>query len=144
MARFDVELGNDLINGLERMGRNAEQVMGEMVERGADAVMRNVRSNMRGSYKSTRSLESGLRKTRRYKTPSDDGIAVKVGFFGYSPTHKTKRFNNGVPVPLIATAREKGTRRGEQAKPFFKRSFNRSQIQAEMKKVEPKLFEGMK
>lgn len=136
MARFNAELGNDLMIGIERMGRNAEKVMGEMVDAGANAVMRNVRSNMRSSYKSTRSLERGLRKTRVYKTPSDDGIAVKVGFFGYNA--------KGTAVPLIATAREKGTKRGEQAKPFFKRSFNRSQIQAEMARVEPKLYEGMK
>lgn len=136
MAKFNAEIGSDIMVGLERMGRNTDKVMGEMVERGADAVMRNIRSNMRSSYKSVRSLETGLRKTRVYKTPSDDGIAVKVGFFGYNA--------KGVAVPLIVQAREKGTRRGEKAKPFWRRSFNKAQIQAEMKKVEPKLFEGVK
>ncbi len=144
MAKFNAEVGLEILDGLERMGRKSDQVFGEMVERGADAVLRNIRSNMRGSYKSTRSLEAGLGKTRVYKTPSDDGVAVKVGFRGYSPIHKSKRFNSGVPVPLIAIAREKGTKRGEARKPFFRKSFNRSQIEAEMKKVEPKLFEGVK
>ena len=143
MARFNAEVGNELLKGLEKMDKNASIVFGEMVDRGADVVLRNIRSNMRASFKSTRSLEAGLGKTRVYKTPSDDGVAVKVGFRGYSATRKTKKFNSGVPIPLIAIAREKGTKRGEAKKPFFRKSFNKGAIEAEMKKVEPKLFEGV-
>lgn len=144
MARFSADIDNGIIKAMEGMTLNSDKVLGEMVEAGADVVLRNVRSNMRGSFKTTRSLEAGLGKTRVYKTPSDDGIAVKVGFRGYSATHKTKKFNSGVPVPLIATAREKGTSRGESRKPFFRKSFNKSAIEAEMRRVEPKLFEGVK
>lgn len=144
MAKFNAEVGLEILQGLEKMGAKSDKVFGDMVEAGANAVLRNIRSNMRSSFKSTRSLEAGLGKTRVFKTPSDDGIAVKVGFRGYSPTHKTKRFNSGVPIPLIAGARERGTSRGEARKPFFRKSFNRSQIQAEMQRVEPKLFEGVK
>ncbi len=143
MAKFDYDVDNGILKNIENMGRKAPEVIERMVDAGADAVLRNVRANMRSSYKSTRSLEAGLGKTKPFKTPSTDGIAVKVGFRGYSPTSRTKKFSNGVPVPLIAIAREKGTKRGERAKPFFKKSFNRSMIEAEMRKVEPKLFEGM-
>lgn len=143
MAKFEGEFGLELMQKFDKMGKDSERVFGEMVNRGADAVLRNIRSNMRGSFKSNRSLEAGLGKTKTYKTPSSDGIAVKVGFRGYSPTRRTKRFSSGVPVPLIAIAREKGTKRGEARKPFFKKSFNKQQIEAEMKRVEPKLFEGV-
>lgn len=143
MARFDAEIPAELMQGLDNLEKSAPVVFGEMVTAGADTVLRNIRSNMRASFKTTRSLEAGLGKTRVYKTPSDDGVAVKVGFRGYSPTHKTKKFNSGVPIPLIVIAREKGTKRGEARKPFFRKSFNKGAIEAEMKKVEPKLFKGL-
>lgn len=143
MARFQADIDNGILQSMERMERGSEAVMGEMVNAGADTVLRNIRANMRSSFKSTRSLEQGLGKTRTYKTPSTDGIAVKVGFRGYSPTRKTKRFNSGVPIPLIAIAREKGTKRGEAKKPFFRKSFNKSAITASMKQVEPKLFKDV-
>lgn len=143
MARFNGDIDNGIIQAMDAMGNRSGEIIEQMVEAGADVVLRNVRSNMRSSYKSDRSLEAGLGKTRPYKTPSDDGISVKVGFRGYSPTHKSRRFNSGVPIPLIATAREKGTRRGEAKKPFFRKSFNKSAIEQAMKAVEPKLFEGV-
>lgn len=136
MARFNAELGNDILVGIQNMEKKADKVMGEMVEAGADVALRNVRANMRASFKTTRSLEQGLRKTRVYKTPSDDGINVKVGFSGYN--------DRDVAVPLIAIAREKGTKRGERRKPFFKKAFNKSAIESAMKRIEPKLFEGVK
>ena len=135
MAKFDVELGNDILKGIEKMERKADDVMGEMVEAGAEVVLRNIRGNMRSSFKTVRSLEEGLGKTRVYKTPSDDGVAVQVGFRGYN--------RKDVPIPLIAGAREKGTSRGEQRKTFFRRSFKRSAIESAMKAKEPKLFEGV-
>lgn len=136
MARFNAELGNDILVGIQNMEKKADKVMGEMVEAGADVALRNVRANMRSSFKTTRSLEQGLGKTRVYKTPSDDGINVKVGFRGYN--------DRDVAVPLIAIAREKGTKRGERRKPFFKKAFNKSAIESAMKRIEPKLFEGVK
>lgn len=144
MAKFDAEMNNSIMKDMANLELDSTVVFGEMVQAGADVVLRNIRSNMRGSYKSTRSLEAGLGKTRTYKTPTTDGIAVKVGFRGYSPFRRTRTFAKGVPIPLIASARERGTKRGERAKPFFKRSFNKSAIEAEMKKVEPKLFKGLK
>lgn len=135
MARFNAEIGNDILKDMASLEKNAPQVFGEMVNAGADVVLRNIRSNMRSSFKSTRSLEQGLGKTRVYKTPSDDGVNVKVGFRGYN--------DKGVPIPLIAGAREKGTKRGEARKPFFRKSFNKSAIEGAMKNVEPKLFKGL-
>ena len=149
MARFNADIDNGLIQAMEKMGERSEEVLGRMVDAGADVALRHIRSNMRGSFQSVRSLEAGLGKTRVFKTPSDDGIAVKVGFRGYSPTRKgsagAKKFNNSpIPVPFIAVSREKGTARGERKKPFFKKSFVKSEIEAAMKAVEPQLFEGVK
>jgi hypothetical protein len=145
MARFKADVDNTIMKSMENLRLNSEVVFGEMVNAGADTVLRNMRSNMRSSFKTTRSLEAGLGKTRVYKTPSDDGVNVKVGFRGYSPLHKgTGRMKgNGVPIPLIASARDRGSRHGESAKPFFRKSFNKSTIQGAMTAVEPKLFKGV-
>jgi hypothetical protein len=143
MARFSGDLDNGIISQMEKIEGGSKAVMRRMVEAGADVVLRNMRSNMRSSFKTTRSLEEGLGKTKVYDTPSDDGVSVKVGFSGYSGSRRTGKFKpTGVPVPLIASARDRGSRRGEARKPFFKKSFNKAQIEAAMKAIEPDLWKG--
>lgn len=147
MAKFDAEIPVELMNSLQGLELNAEKFMGDMVNAGGDVVLRNVRSNMRSSYRTTRSLEQGLHKTRVYKTPSSDGIAVKVGFSGYSSTRKGTGRNKqygGQPIPLVAWAREKGTSRGELRKPFFRKSFNKGQIEQAMRQVEDRILSKMR
>lgn len=50
---------------------------------------------------------------------------------------------DGIPVPLIAIAREFGTSKGEQKKPFFRKSFNKSQITAAMLKAQKEASGGL-
>ena len=50
----------------------------------------------------------------------------------------TKKHPKGVPISLIALAREYGTSSGEGKKPFFRKSFKKAEIEAEMKKVQEK------
>ena len=89
-------------------------------------------------FKSTRSLEKGLKITKVYKTPSDDGINVKIGFYGYN--------DEGVPIPLIAQAREYGTsvngKQHEAKKPFFRKSFKKKDIEQAMQSVQDKYIKG--
>lgn len=115
MAGFNVELPTEIISSINKLANNAEKMLGEMTQAGADVVYKNVKSNMKSSFKSTKSLEKGLKKTKTYKTISDDGINTKVGFYGYT--------EDGTPIPLIAMAREYGTSRGEKKKPFFRKAF---------------------
>ena len=134
MAKFQSELPNDLIENFEDLGLKCDVMFGEMCEAGAKVVYDNVKSNMGKAFKSTKSLEKGLKITRVYKTPSDDGINVHVGFYGYT--------EDGVPIPLIAQAREYGTSRGEKKKPFFRKSFKRVDIEQAMQKVQDKYIKG--
>ena len=134
MAKFQSELPNDLIKVFEDLETNCDEMLGEMCEAGAEVVYNNALSNMKKAFKSTRSLEKGLKVTKVYKTPSDDGINVHVGFYGYT--------DEGVPIPLIAQAREYGTSKGEAKKPFFRKSFKKAQIEAEMQKVQDKYIKG--
>ena len=118
-------------------------MFGEMVEAGARAVHKNVLSNMKKVFNSTTSLERGLKITKIYKTPSDDGINVHIGFYGYVKGSKpTKKHPNGTPIPLIANAREYGTSSGEAKKPFFRKSFKKTEIEEAMKQVQDKYIEG--
>lgn len=132
MARFDAEIPNDLIKQLEKLASG--KMMEDMVKAGASHVLANLRDNMKKSFKSTKSLEKGLKMTKVYKTSSDDGINVHIGFYGYD--------EDGVPIPLKALAREYGTSNGEQKKPFLRKSFKKSEIERVMKKVQDKYIDG--
>ena len=130
MARFDSELPRELLKQFEDLNTNCEDIFGEMVQAGGEVVLGLVKANMGKVFKSTDSLYQGLKKTRVYKTPSDDGINVHIGFYGYN--------DKGVPIPLIANAREYGTSRGEAKKPFFRKSFKKKDIESAMLKVQKK------
>jgi hypothetical protein len=139
MARFQAELPNDLIQVFENLETNCADIFGEMVEAGAKTVYNNVVNYMKKSFKSTKSLEEGLKITSVYRTPSDDGINVFIGFYGYvKGSQPTKRHPYGKPIPLIAMAREYGTSQGEAKKPFFRKSFKVKAIEQAMQEVQDK------
>ncbi len=143
MARFKAELPNDLIKELEKIEKNCEKMMGEMTQEAGKVVYNIVRTNMAKSFKSTKTLEKGLKITRVYKAPSKDTIGVYVGFYGYDPDSKpTKRHPYGTPIPLMAMAREYGTSSGEKKKPFFRKSFKKSEIEQAMMRVQDKYIKG--
>ena len=134
MAKFQSELPYELMQVFEDLETNCGEMFGEMCQAGAEVVYNNVKSNMSKAFKSTRSLEKGLKITKVYKTPSDDGINVHIGFYGYT--------EDGVPIPLIAQAREYGTSRGEEKKPFFRKSFKKKAIEQAMQAVQDKYIKG--
>ncbi len=135
MAGFNAELPNELIKSFQELETNTEEMLGEMTKAGAEVVYKQVKSNMKSSFKSTESLEKGLKITKSYRTPSDDGINTKVGFYGYD--------EDGIPIPLKALAREYGTSRGEKKKPFFRKAFRQeSAITNAMMKVQEKYIKN--
>ena len=134
MAKFKSELPYDLMKVFEDLETNCDEMLGEMCKAGATVVYNNVKSNMSKAFKSTKSLDKGLKITKVYKTQSDDGINVHIGFYGYT--------EDGVPIPLIAQAREYGTSKGEEKKPFFRKSFKKKQIEQAMQEVQDKYIKG--
>jgi hypothetical protein len=134
MAKFKSELPSDLMKVFEELEENCETILGEMCKSGAEVVIKNVKSNMSSVFESTESLDKGLKITKVYKTPSDDGINVHIGFYGYN--------DKGVPIPLIAQAREYGTSSGEAKKPFFRKSFKKNEIEQAMQEVQDKYIKG--
>ena len=154
MARFQMELPNDLMKEFEKLNDNSHKMLEEMTKAGAEVVYQNVLSNMRSSFKDSNKLAQYLHITRSYTTPSDDGVNTKVAFYGYyKPNERTfsttsksgKNYSyNGVPVPLIMRAREFGSSSGEAKKPFFRKSFKKGQIESAMMKVQDKYLKGLK
>ena len=138
MAKFQGEVPNELMKMFEDLETNCENIFGEMCKAGAETVYNKVQSNMGKAFADTKTLEKGLKITKVYKTPSDDGINVHIGFYGYNADKKTKKHPNGVPIPLIAMAREYGTSAGEAKKPFFRKSFKKKDIEQAMKQVQDK------
>ena len=136
MAKFNAELPNDLIKVFEDLETDAPIMMGEMCKAGAEVVYNKVVSGLGKAFKSTATLLKGLKITKVYNTPSDDGINVHIGFYGYNADKKTKAHPKGVPIPLIAMAREYGTSSGEDKKPFLRKSFAKKDIEAAMLEVQ--------
>ena len=126
MARFQMELPNDLIKEFEKLEKNTEQMMGEMTKAGAEVVMANVKKNIPSSFLDS-DIMNCLKLTSVYKTPSDDGINTKIGFYGYFKNHLGVK----TPAPLVVNVFEHGSSKVSK-KPFFRKSFKKSQIEKAM------------
>lgn len=136
MAKFNAELPNDLIKVFDELESNVPEMMGEMCKAGATVVYNKVCNNLKKAFERTETLLKGLKITKVYNTPSDDGINVHIGFYGYNTDKKTKAHPKGVPIPLIAMAREYGTSSGEDKKPFLRKSFAKKDIEQAMMEVQ--------
>jgi hypothetical protein len=55
---------------------------------------------------------------------------VHIGFYGYD--------DDGKPIPLKVLAREYGTSKGESKKPFFRKCFNKAEINGAMLEIQEK------
>ncbi len=132
MAKFKAELPIDIIQSFEKLESSCQEMIGEMTRAGAETVYKKAVVNMRKSFKHSADLEKCLKITKTYKTPSDGGVNTKIGIYGYLRGDKSK------PAPLIANSREHGNSRGEKRKPFFKKSFVKSDIEREMTRVQEK------
>lgn len=135
MAKFFGEVPNDLIKVFDELETNVPMMMGKMCKAGATVVYNKVRKNLGKAFSRTATLLKGLKITNVYKT-SDGGINVHVGFYGYNADKKTNKHPKGVPIPLIAMAREYGTASGEGKVPFLRKSFAKKDIEAAMLEVQ--------
>lgn len=137
MARFNLELPKEIINDFNYIYDNAENIFGKMTQAGAEEVYNNVKTNIPQGFADSEIMDC-LKITKVYKTPSDGGINTKVGFFGYF-TNK-----NGIktPAPLVANVFEYGSSNFTK-KPFFRRSFNKGQIQRAMIEAQEQYSKGL-
>jgi len=128
MAKFEMELPNEIVKQMEELSIGSTDMMKKMTEAGARVVYGNVKSNLSRALDSkTGDLANSLVLSKPYKNSKDE-IATKVAFYGYD--------RNGIPNPLKAMAREFGTSRGESKKPFLRPAFKKAEIEQAMQVVQ--------
>lgn len=137
MGRFEMQLPDDIIKDFENIYNNSDEIFGKMVQAGAEVVYNNIKANAPSSVKSS-DMMNCLKITKVYKTPSDDGINDKVGFYGYFINKNGKT----TPAPLVANVFEYGSTK-VQKKPFFRKSFRKAQIEKAMLKVQKEASGGL-
>lgn len=142
MARFNMQLPDDVMKDLKKISSNSEKMFGDMTRAGAEVALSEVRANAPASIKAYAKL------TKTYKTPSDGGINTKVFFSGYLPFSTPNRTSfvrrgrgggkvysttKGVPADFLAILYEYGRSNAPFPKrPFFRRSFNQGRIEKAM------------
>ena len=139
MAKFDLQLPDAIMKDFRKIYDNADEIFGEMTKAGAEVVKKNVIANVPQSIKKSKMMDC-LRLTEVYKTPSDDGINTKVGFFGYFTNEDGKT----VPAPLVANVFEYGRSNSPFPKqPFMRKSFRKNEIEDAMIKAQKQASGGL-
>lgn len=139
MARFQMELPNEIMKDFKEIYDNAEKIFGEMTKAGAEVAMSNIKSNVPQSIRNSNMMDC-LKMTDVYKTPSDDGINTKVAFYGYFENKNGER----VPAPLVANVFEYGRSDSPFPKhPFMRKSFRKAQIEKAMLQAQKKASGGL-
>lgn len=134
MAAFDEQLPTELMEQFEFLDKSADTMLKEMTREGAKKVLANVKANVPQSFRKSGIMRC-LKITRSYKTPSDDGVATKVAFYGYFQNEDGKK----APAPLVCNLFEYGRSNSPYPRhPFMRRSFVSSEIESAMKKVQDK------
>lgn len=139
MAKFEMELPEELMKDLTTINDNADKIFGEMTKAGAEVVYKNIQSNIPKSFIDSNIMHC-LKLTRVYKTPTDGGINTKVGFYGY---FKNKQ-GRVVPAPLVANVFEYGrSNLPFKKQPFLRKSFKKNQIEQAMREAQKKASGGL-
>ncbi len=139
MAKFQIELPNDVLKDFQMVHDNSEKIFGDMTRAGAEVVERNIRANVPASIRDSKMMNC-LKVTKTYKTPSDDGINTKVGFFGYFENEDGKT----VPAPLVANVFEYGRSNSPFPKhPFLRKSFKKNEIEQAMLNAQKQASGGL-
>lgn len=139
MAKFQMELPNDIIKDFQKIFDNSDEIFGTMTQAGAEVVEKNIKASVPKSIQRSQMMKC-LKVTKVYKTPSDDGINTKVGFFGYFKNEEGKT----VPAPLVANVFEYGRSNLPFPKhPFMRKSFKKSEIEQAMRKAQIEASGGL-
>ena len=139
MAKFVMELPNDIIEDFRKIYNDFDEIVGQMTRAGAEVVFEEVQSTVPEGIRNSKMM-ANLKITQTYKTPSDDGINTKVGFYGYFLN------KDGVktPAPLVANVFEYGrTGYPFPKQPFFRKAFKRKRIEKAMLEAQKKASGGL-
>ena len=136
---FKLELPTEIMKDIEKVYKNTDEILGEMTRAGAEVVRSNVESLVPDGIKHSKMMNC-LKVTETYRTPSDDGINTKVGFYGYFENEDGKT----TPAPLVANVFEYGRSGASFPKqPFMRKSFKKKEIEEAMLKAQSKASGGL-
>lgn len=139
MANFRAVLPDKVMDEFKKIYDNADEIFGEMTKAGAEVVNSNIKANVPQSVRNSKMMDC-LKLTKVYKTPSDDGINTKVGFYGYFQNENGET----VPAPLVANVFEYGRSNLPFPKhPFLRKSFRNDQIEKAMLQAQKKASGGL-
>ena len=139
MAKFELQLPTEIMKDFQRIYKDSDKIFGEMTKAGAEVVEKNIIANVPQNIRKSKMMDC-LRLTKVYKTPSDDGINTKVGFYGYFENEDGKV----VPAPLVANVFEYGRSNSPFPKqPFMRKSFKKNQIEQAMLKAQKRASGGL-
>ena len=139
MAKFNLELPSDIMRDFQNIMNDSDKIFGAMTQAGAEVVEKNIISNLPDAIRKSNMMKCH-KKTKVYKTPSDDGINTKVGFFGYFENEDGKT----VPAPLVANVFEYGRSNAPFPKhPFMRKSFKKNEIEQAMLKAQKEASGGL-
>ena len=163
MAKFVMELPNDILKDVEFVQKNAISIFGEMTQAGAQVAKDAMAQGAQKAFypDTARKMNEHLVITKVYNTRRDKAINTKVAYYGYIPKENGKPFKirgkpepKGVPAPFLAALREYGGSLGNmpdqfkkywQAKvPFIRPAFaNSAPIEKAMLKKQKELSKGL-
>lgn len=150
MATLKVKLPDDLMIGLERLSKQADEVVKKTLEAGAEVVEEKARANLKNSLKgeSSGQLLDALGISPVKSNDKLDGWDIKIGFNEPrqdkqgSTTYKKKRKGGKVSEykltnAMVANILEYGRKGKQAAKPFMKpaEDATKAKARAVMKKV---------
>lgn len=137
MARFEMELPNDLIKAFDRLNDETEKMICEMTQAGAQVVLEEIKANVPASFRDSDIMKC-LHITKVYKTPSDGGINTKIAFYGYFINKRGVK----TPAELVCNVMEYGRSDGKVKKhPFVRKSFNKKKIKSALEKTQDKYLD---
>lgn len=144
MAKFNMELPDQVLKDFERIYGNSEAIFGGMTRAGAEVVYARVSANVPPAFHGSNIMHT-MRLSRTYKTPTDDGINTQVMFDGYFYTRpNTSGKRERVPAPLVCNMFEYGSSKRKYPKhPFFRKSFNKAAIEKAMLEAQKSLSGGL-
>ena len=140
MARFEMELPDNIIKDFATISKNYEKIFGGMTKAGANEVKARVEANLPSGLQQSKNFKKCLKLSRVYRTPSDDGINTKVLISGYF----VNKDGRNTPAPLVANVFEYGRSGNKFPKqPFFRKSFDSQAITKVMLAEQKKLSGGL-
>lgn len=137
MARFEMQLPTEIMKDIQKIYDNTEEIFGEMTKAGAEVAHQNILAGVPASFRNS-NIMGCLKITRVYRTPSDDGINTKVGFYGYFINEDGKR----TPAPLVANVFEYGSSKFTK-QPFLRKAFSKGKIEQAMLEAQRRASGGL-